>query len=238
MERPRITVRDVAASLEVDALISGANRALGVLGYTEHGQRHASTVAASAQNLLLRLGYPERTAELAAIAGYLHDFGNVVNRRDHGHSSGLLAYDVLRRLGMPIDEVVEIVTAVGHHEDDSLPVSDISAAVIIADKADVHRSRVRNPDPRTFDIHDRVNYAVTSNALDVDPARRVIRLDLNVDTTLVSIMDFFEIFLDRMVLSRAAAQFLQCTLQLTINGVVLDSRHQDRVEEYLIPQFE
>ncbi|GIW06451.1 MAG: phosphohydrolase [Dehalococcoidia bacterium] len=238
MERPRLTLRDVAASPEVDALITGANRALGVLGYTEHGQRHASTVGASAQNLLLRLGYPERTAELAAIAGYLHDIGNVVNRLDHGHSSGLITYDVLRRLGMPIDEVVEVMTAVGHHEDDSRPVSEVSAAVIIADKADVHRSRVRNLDPRTFDIHDRVNYAVTSNALDVDPAQRIIRLDLTVDTTLVSIMDFFEIFLDRMVLSRVAAEFLQCTLCLAINGVVLESRHQDRIDEYLIPQFE
>jgi metal-dependent HD superfamily phosphatase/phosphodiesterase len=237
MERP-LTLREVAASREVDALITGANRALGVLGYTEHGQRHASTVGASAQNLLLRLGYPERMAELAAIAGYLHDIGNVVNRIDHGHTSGLLVYDLLRRQGMPIDEVVEVMTAVGHHEDNSLPVSEISAAVIIADKADVHRARVRNPDPRTFDIHDRVNYAVTSNALAVDPVARVITLDLTVDTTLVSIMDFFEIFLDRMVLSRSAAEFLQCTLRLSINGVILLSHAPQRVEEYLIPQFE
>ncbi|MFN8533679.1 MAG: HD domain-containing protein [Dehalococcoidia bacterium] len=236
--RSGITVRDVAAFADVDALITAANRALGVQGYTEHGQRHASTVGASAQNLLLRLGFPARTAELAGIAGYLHDIGNVVNRLDHGHSSGLFAYDLLRRLDMPIAEVAEVVTAVGHHEDDSMPVSPATAAIIIADKADVHRARVRNRDPRTFDIHDRVNFAVTSNTLEVDPANRVIKLDLTVDTTLVSIMDFFEIFLERMVLSRTSAAFLNCSLRLAINGVILDSRHQDAPVEAFNPVFE
>jgi metal-dependent HD superfamily phosphatase/phosphodiesterase len=238
MERPHITVRDVAALRDVDALIAIANRSLGVLGYTEHGQRHASAVAASAQNLLLRLNYPERVAELAAIAGYLHDIGNVINRDHHGHSSGLLAYDLLRRTEMPIEEIALVMAAVGNHEDDGLPVSEIAAAIIIADKADVHRSRVRNPDPRAFDIHDRVNYAVTSNQLSADPAQRAIKLELMVDTTLVSIMDFFDIFLRRMRLSRESAAFLECRFVLSINGTVLDSRGPSGDYDFFIPQFE
>jgi metal-dependent HD superfamily phosphatase/phosphodiesterase len=238
MERPPLTLRELAASSEVQALLTAADRALAALGYTEHGPRHAALVAAGAQNLLLRLGYPPRLAELAAIAGYLHDVGNLINRRDHGHSGALLTFELLRRFGLPLDEIAEVMIAIGNHEDDSVPLSIPGAAVILADKSDVHRSRVRNQDPRTFDIHDRVNYAVTRALVDADPVSRTITIDLLIDTTMVSILDFFEIFLGRMVQCRAAAAFLQCTLRLAINGVVMDSHPPETPLEPLLPQFE
>lgn len=233
-----VQLEDIVTSKNVQALIRAANTALGVLGYTEHGERHAHNVAASARKILESLGFPPRTCELAAISGYLHDIGNVVNRDHHGHSSALLAYDLLKELGMPIAETALIMTAIGNHEDDGKPVSELAAAIIIGDKCDVNRSRVRNRDPRTFDIHDRVNYAVTSNHLEIDGERRIITLNLTVDATISSIMDYFGIFLERMTLTRESAFFLDCSFRLIMNGIVLETQHVEREEFLPPPQFE
>jgi len=217
-----VTLEDVRRDPEVKALMKRAAEQMDILGYTEHGERHAGLVANIAQNILLRLGYPARTAELAAIAGYLHDIGNVIHRENHAHSGALIAWEVLRRLGMPLDEITLIMGAVGNHEEErGDPVSAISAAVIIADKADVHRSRVRNPDMLSFDIHDRVNYAAQRSFVRVDAERRVIALEVDIDTNISRVMEYFEIFMDRMLIARRAVRFLDCEFQLIINNVRL-----------------
>ncbi|MEO0082534.1 MAG: HD domain-containing protein, partial [candidate division WOR-3 bacterium] len=204
---------------EVVALVKEADRQLALLGYTEHGQRHARLVAKNARSVLLALGEDERVAELAAIAGYLHDVGNVINREQHERMSALLARDILLRLGMGYSEVLRIVAAIGnHHEEGGNPVSEVSAALILADKADVHRSRVRNPALIKFDIHDRVNYAVQRSTLTVDREGKTITFRLKVDTTIAPVMEYFEIFLSRMTISRRAADFLGLQFELRING--------------------
>lgn len=214
-----VTLEDVKRHAEIRALLRAADEQLGVLGYTEHGYRHANLVAHIAENVLRRLGYPDRRAQLAAIAGYLHDIGNVVTRTNHGPTGAVLVFPILRQLGMPAEELAVVVGAIGNHEEDhGSPVSEVSAAVIIADKSDVHRSRVRNPNPTTFDIHDRVNYAATHSFVRVDSENRRITLELTIDTAIASIMDYFEIFLSRMLFIRRAAEYLQCAFALTING--------------------
>jgi metal-dependent HD superfamily phosphatase/phosphodiesterase len=217
-----LTFKDIVKDPEVTALVAEADQQLAVLGYTEHGPRHARLVAKNARAVLVALGSDERSTELAAIAGYLHDIGNVVNREHHERTSALLARDILLRRGMDYRETAQIMAAVGNHDEKSgNPVSDVSAALILADKADVHKSRVRNPEMINFDIHDRVNYAVKRSGLTVRKDDRSIAFDLVVDTSVAPVMEYFEIFLSRMVISRRAADFLKCHFELVINGARL-----------------
>ncbi|MBI4791054.1 MAG: HD domain-containing protein [Chloroflexi bacterium] len=214
-----VTVNELARDPEVVTYLRSANAMMKALGYTEHGERHANLVANIAHNILERLDYPVRQADLAAIAGYLHDAGNLIHRDGHPLASALLGREVLMRLKMPLEEVTLIMGAIGNHEEpNGVAVDPIAAAVIIADKADVHSSRVQNYDPKTFDIHDRVNYAVQRSFVRVDGDNKTITLELDIDTTLSSAQEYFEIFLTRMVMCRRAAQFLGCQFALTING--------------------
>ena len=217
-----VTLKAVSRDHEVQVFIRKADENLGVLGYTEHGPRHCSLVADIAENVLLRLGYPPRTAELAAIAGYLHDIGNGINRLDHGIGAALLSRHVLNRLGMPPEEYAEVMCAIGNHEEEyGEAVSPLAAAVILGDKSDVHHSRVRVLDPETEDIHDRVNMATTHSFLNVDPADMTITLELEIDTSIIQVMHYFEIFMARMAMCRRAAEFLGCTFSIVINGTRL-----------------
>ncbi len=199
-----------------------ADRNLDAMGYTEHGHRHCGLVASIAYNILERLGYPARTAELAGIAGYLHDVGNVVSRDHHGQSSAIMVMHILERLGMDYDEIALIMAAVGNHEEEyGHPVNEISAAVILADKSDVHWTRVRKKDAAYMDIHDRVSYAAQRSFLDVNPEKKIITLDLAIDTSICPVLDYFEIFLTRMSMCRRAAEVLGCQFKIEINGAVL-----------------
>ncbi|HEX2034044.1 MAG TPA: HD domain-containing protein [Chloroflexota bacterium] len=215
---PAVTFDSLRHDPLVQAFIKRADAQLGVLGYTEHGQRHTTLVANIARNILQRLGYPDRTCELAAVAGYLHDIGNCVNRRDHASVGALMAKDILLPRGMGVEEVAVIMGAIGNHEETTGdPVGEVSAALNIADKADVHRSRVRETDPTRFDIHDRVNFASQHSFVRVDAESRRIELEMSIDTKIAPLMDYFEIFLNRMVFIRRAVQFLECEFRLTIN---------------------
>jgi uncharacterized protein len=217
-----LTFKDIVKDPEVVVLVAEADRQMAVLGYTEHGPRHARLVAKNARAVLVALEAEERSAELAAIAGYLHDIGNVVSRDKHERTSALLSRDILLRRGMDYREAAQIMTAIGNHDENGgNPVSDVSAALILADKADVHKSRVRNPEFIKFDIHDRVNYAVKRSALTVRSKDRSIAFELTVDTSVAPVMEYFEIFLSRMVISRRAADFLKCHFELVINGTRL-----------------
>ncbi|MCC6450029.1 MAG: HD domain-containing protein [Candidatus Aureabacteria bacterium] len=189
------------------------------MGYTEHGARHARIVSDAARAILLKLGVPAREAELAAIAGYLHDLGNLVNRENHALTGSAMARDILQAMGMPAAEVADIVAAIGHHqEENGEPMSGISAALILADKIDVHRGRVRKSNQMDFDTHDRVNHSAKRSVVKVSRKRRTIRYDLTIDTRLSRVMDYFEIFMSRMIIARKAAAFLGCRLELVING--------------------
>jgi metal-dependent HD superfamily phosphatase/phosphodiesterase len=196
-----------------------ADAALEQIGYTEHGERHVGLVSRIAFNVLKRMGRPEREAELAAIAGILHDIGNSVNRDHHAQTGGVMAMQLLREFGMPDDEVLTVIAAIGnHHENDGDPVNDVAAALILADKSDVHRTRVRNPDMIKFDIHDRVNYAVEKSFLNVDGEDKHITLELTIDPKISHVMEYFEIFMTRMLASRKAAKHLGATFGLQVNG--------------------
>lgn len=217
-----ITLQDITADAELMAYLDAANAQLAALGYTEHGRRHGAQVARMAGDILLQLGYPPEQVELARIAGFLHDVGNLIHREAHALSGALVASHGLRRLGMSPSDTAVVMGAVGNHEEErGAPVSPVAAALVLADKADVHRSRVQNPDMKAFDIHDRVNYAATESALEVDVAGRAITLRLAIDTSYASVMNYFEIFLSRMVMMRGAAQVLGCDYQLVINNVRL-----------------
>jgi len=217
-----ISLPQVKAHPAVKTFIRLADDYLGELGYTEHGFRHAKIVARDARKLLKGLGYEKREPERAAIAGYLHDMGNFISRAGHPQSGAAISYQILGELGMPYKEIGIVLGAVGNHEEGiGQPVSPEGAALILADKADVHRSRVRNKDPETFDIHDRVNYAAESSILSVDAEKRTLTLELLIDTTLCKIMEYFEIFLERMAMCRRAAEFLDCQFRLVINGTEL-----------------
>jgi hypothetical protein len=214
-----VNLPQVKSHPAVKTFIRLADDYLGELGYTEHGFRHAKIVARDARNLLKGLGYEKRVSERAAIAGYLHDMGNFISRAGHPQSGAAISYQILGELGMPYKEIGIVLGAVGNHEEGiGQPVSPESAALILADKADVHRSRVRNKDAETFDIHDRVNYAAESSVLSVDAEKRTLTLDLTIDTDMCKIMEYFEIFLERMAMCRRAAEFLDCQFRLVING--------------------
>ena len=210
-----ITLKDIKENQELDALIRGAQKQLNAIGYTEHGHRHISIVSKRAGDILEKLGYPERTVELARIAGYMHDIGNCVNRVDHAHSGAIMAYNILKEMEMPVDERTEIMMATG------TAISDISAALILADKSDVHRDRVVNKNLSTFDIHDRVNYAVTNAELEIDEKERKIILNLTIDTNICPVLDYFEIFMQRTMMSKYAAKYLKVWFELVINGTKL-----------------
>ena len=191
-------------------------------GYTEHSHRHISIVSKRAGDILTKLRYPERTVELAKIAGYLHDIGNCVNRVDHAHSGAIMAFNILKDMGMPVEERTEIMMAIGNHDEKTgTAVSDISAALILADKSDVHRDRVTNQNLSTFDIHDRVNYAVTNANLELNPEERKVKLNLTIDTKLCPVLDYFEIFMDRTMMSKYAAKYLKIWFELVINNTKL-----------------
>ncbi|MGF7185358.1 hypothetical protein GGQ84_001445 [Desulfitispora alkaliphila] len=192
------------------------------MGFTEHNVRHVTLVATTAYDILAKLGYPERQCELAAIAGYIHDIGNVISRHDHGQSGAMLAYDVLSDLEMPPEEISAVVAAIGNHEEQyGHAVNPVAAALILADKSDVHRSRVRNRDVSTFDIHDRVNYGAEKSKVSVNPEEKSITMELSIDNEITTVMEYFEIFLTRMVMCRRAANFLECNFKLVINGAQL-----------------
>lgn len=214
-----ITVQDIKKSEEVKTFLSIAENQMQVLGYTEHSFRHVALVSETAGTILENLGHHEREVELTRVAGYLHDIGNAVNRTDHAHSGAILAYNMLIRMGMDCAEAGEIMHAIGNHDERTgTAVSNISAALVLADKSDVHRSRVRNTDFATFDIHDRVNYAVEKSVITVDKIAKTADLVLEIDTNICPVMDYFEIFLTRMTMNRRAAAFLGLNFQLLING--------------------
>ena len=203
----------------VKVFVRHADQCLAQIGYTEHGERHVGLVAHIAFNVLKRLGHPDRQAELAAIAAYLHDIGNGVNRENHAQIGAVMAMQILTDMGMPDVEIAMVMAAIGnHHESDGDPVNAVAAAVMLADKSDVHRTRVRNPDFSKFDIHDRVNYAVEKSFLNVDEAHKLITLELTIDNAISQVMEYFEIFMTRMLACRKAAKFLDCTFGLMVNG--------------------
>ena len=191
-------------------------------GYTEHSYRHLGIVSERAGNILRDLGFDERTVELTRIAGYMHDIGNCVNRVDHAHSGAILSYNILKDMGMDVNERTEIMMAIGNHDENTgTAISDISAALILADKSDVHRDRVVNKNLSTFDIHDRVNYAVTNAELEIDEKERKIILNLTIDTNICPVLDYFEIFMQRTMMSKYAAKYLKVWFELVINGTKL-----------------
>ena len=217
-----ITLKDIKENKELDALIRGAQKQLNAIGYTEHGHRHISIVSKRAGDILEKLGYPERTVELTRIAGYMHDIGNCVNRVDHAHTGAILAYNILKEMGMPIEEITEIMMAIGNHDENTgTAVSDISAALILADKSDVHRDRVVNKNLSTFDIHDRVNYAVTNADLIMDEKERKVTLNLTIDTKISPVLDYFEIFMQRTMMCKYAEKYLKIWFELIINDTKL-----------------
>ena len=217
-----ITLEDVKNNEDVQALIQAAQKQLNSLGYTEHSVRHVGIVSQRAGHILETLGYPEDRVELAKIAGYLHDIGNCINRKDHAHSGAILAYNILKDMGMNVNDRTEIMMAIGNHDEETgTAVSDISAALILADKSDVHGDRVVNTNLGTFDKHDRVNYAVTNANLVINNEERKITLNLQIDTELCPVLDYFEIFIDRMIMSKYAAKFLKVWFELIINDTKL-----------------
>ena len=217
-----MTYEEIKKDKEILTYIQQADECLGALGYTEHSLAHVTHCAKTAGKLLTDLGYDKHTVQLAQIAGHLHDVGNMVNREAHAQSGAILAFSLLRARGMDPADVAEVVTAIGNHDEGTgRPVSPMAAALILADKSDVRRSRVRNQEESKFDIHDRVNYSVRESELAIDEDRTVIWLKLTVDTTYGSVMDYFEIFMGRMLLCRKAAEALGLQFKLMINGQAL-----------------
>lgn len=220
----KITLNDVKENAEFKSLIAASNECLKALGYTEHGLRHVGYVSKTTANILSTLGYDERTVELGAIAGWIHDIGNAINRKHHGLTGSMLAYDILIRMGMSASETAIIISAVGNHEEENgMPVNAIAAALIIADKSDAHRSRVRRETADRRDIHDRVNLAIKKNYLAIDKSKKTIRLVIQMDNTSAT-MEYLQIYLSRMVLSEKAAVFLGYWFELVINGNVINRR--------------
>ena len=215
----QVTFKDIKKSKEVNAYIYKGNSTLGVLGYTDHSAEHAVKVSSMAGKILECLGYGGHTVELAKIAGYMHDIGNCVNRLEHPHSGALMAHQILRDMKMDYEDIAVIINAIGMHDEKSGGAVDtVSAALILADKTDVRRDRVRNQNKAAFDKHDRVNYAVVPSSLDIQKEKKVIKLDLQLDENICSMMDYFEIFLQRMLMCRRAASVLGTTFKLNANG--------------------
>jgi len=218
MKEP-ITIHSLVKNNEINTLIKAAEKHLDANGYTEHSYRHIGLTAKNASNILRELNKDERVIELTEIAGFLHDIGNSVNRIDHAHSGAIMAYRILTEMGMPVNEAAEVMLAVANHDENSgIPVSDISAALILADKSDVHRSRVKNKDFSKFDIHDRVNYAVVKSEIFIKAEEKKAVLELEIDTEICPVMDYFEIFLSRMTMNRKAAEYLGLNFELIVNG--------------------
>lgn len=218
-----ITLKDVKANPKVKRLIDGANEVMKAMGYTEHGHRHVGIVSSITRYILEQLNTPPREIELGQIAGYLHDIGNVINRVNHPMTGANMAFTILNEMGMSPEEIAPILGAIGNHEElAGLPVSTISAALIIADKSDVHFSRVQNPLLETYDIHDRVNYAVQKSRIDMPEGTKNIQLLLEIDVSYASVMEYFEIFLSRMVMCRKAADTLGYHFTLNVNGTELE----------------
>ena len=213
-----LTYDEIIKSDAIKTYIIRADESLGALGFTEHSFAHVMHVAEMAGYILETLGHDQRTVELAKIAGYLHDIGNLVNRKDHSQSGAVMAWSILNDMGCDPAEMATIVTAIGNHDEGTgVPVNAVAAAMILADKADVRRSRVRNQDLSTFDIHDRVNYSVKKSALKINEDKTLVNLELTVDTQYGSVMDYFEIFMGRMILCRKAAEKLGLQFKLIIN---------------------
>jgi metal-dependent HD superfamily phosphatase/phosphodiesterase len=213
-----VTYQEIRDNEEISTYIRQADMSLSALGFTEHSFAHVTIVAEKAGYILQTLGYDKRLVELAKIAGYLHDIGNLVNREEHSQSGAIIAFRILDHLNFPPEEVGLIVTAIGNHDEGTgVPVSPLAAALILADKSDVRRNRVRNQDISTFDIHDRVNYSVKKAELKINEAHTIIKLKLSVDTRYGSVMDYFEIFMQRMILCRKAAEKLGLQFKLMIN---------------------
>jgi len=213
-----MTYQQLKQNEEIKIYIQKADESLIALGFTEHSFAHVGRVSEMAAYILTTLGYSEKDVELAKIAGYLHDIGNLVNRIDHSQSGAVMAFRILTDLGMPPEDVATVVTAIGNHDEGTgVPVNPISAALILADKTDVRRTRVRNTDLPSFDIHDRVNYSVEQSQLSIDDDKTGITLRLKIDTHYSSVMDYFEIFLGRMIMCRKAAEKLSLSFSLVIN---------------------
>ena len=226
-----ITLQDIKQNESIRALIKAGNRYLEALGYTDHGPRHVSYVSKTASGILKALGYSPREIELAAIAGWVHDVGNSVNRHDHGPNGAVLLMPILRETGMDMNDVMEIITAVGNHEEQSGFISSaVSAALALGDKSDAHKTRVRNGRPDMGDIHDRVNFSIHENDVTVDRKERIIRHELTMDST-SSVLEYLQIYLPRIVMCEKAAAFLKCSFELVINGQVVNNRPREASPE-------
>ena len=214
-----MTYKEIRKNEEVKALLEKGNANLGTLGFTDHSEVHCTMVADRAGNILEQFGYSEHDIELARIAGFMHDIGNAVNRKNHAEYGGILANEILRNTDMPLVDRVQVMAIIANHDESTGgPVDPISAAVIIADKTDVRRNRVRTKEQANFDIHDRVNYAVTEAKLKIDKEERVIALNLQIDEKITTMFEYFDIFLGRMLMCRKAAEVLGCRFKLTANG--------------------
>ena len=217
-----VTFEDIKTSKEISTYINKGNELLGEMGFTEHGFAHAEKTARKAAEILNLLGYDERTIDLVRISGYMHDIGNCINRFDHAQSGAVMAFRILDHMGMPPDEVADVIGAIGNHDEGTgFAFSPISAALILADKSDVRRSRVRSRDGSMSDIHDRVNFAVHQSELIVSAESKEIILNLDIDTKISAVMEYFEIFLSRMKMCRKAAEYLDLTFELNINNLRL-----------------
>ena len=218
-EEKSLDYKKILENEEVKAFLKKGNENLGVLGYTDHSEKHCAIVAKRAGMILKEFGYSKREIELAEIAGALHDIGNAVNRKNHGEYGALLANDLLKNMRMSLEDRVLVVSAIGHHDESTGGAVDpISAALILADKTDVRRNRVRTKEKASFDKHDRVNYAVTSASVKLNPEKHVITLDLEIDESICTMYEYFEIFLGRMMMCRQAAEMLGAKFKLLANG--------------------
>lgn len=214
-----VTYKDIKSNEQIKTYIRKADESLTALGYTEHSFAHVGIVAETAKYILSTLGYPEHQIELAQIAGYMHDIGNVINRVDHAQSGAVMAFRLLDNIGVDPDDIATIISAIGNHDEDTaFPVNEVAAALILADKTDVRYTRVRNRDLSSFDIHDRVNYSVKEAKTTINEDKTMIILDLTIDTDVCPVMEYFEIFLTRMLLCKKAAEKLKLIFRLLING--------------------
>ena len=228
-----ITLQQIQQNESIRALVSAGNRYLAAMGFTDHGPRHLGYVSRTASHILRTLGYSAHEVELAAIAGWVHDVGNSVNRHDHGPNGAVMLLPILREAGMEMNDVMEVITAVGNHEEQSGFISSaVSAALALGDKSDAHKSRVRNGKPDVTDIHDRVNFAIQENHVSVDRQNRVIRHELTMDDS-SSVMEYLQIYMSRIVMCEKAAAFLHCSFDLVINGQSINNSPEPEKAERL-----